>query len=150
MTTVPAALDGLVTTVRVAVSTLPAPEVRVDDGPWLSRPEEADVVAVGWTPDEGTAVEYSDVIAGLDSSQETYDVTCLASSWSGGTDMSARRARADSLVEAIRSELRKDRTLGGAVTRARLSTASVDQYQTSSGCEVAVVFVIRIDAFRRD
>lgn len=148
MTTVPSALLGLHAAATIATSTLPAPTVRVDDGPWLAKPEEADVVVIGWIPDEGTAVEYTDAIAGLASSQETYDVTCLASSWSGDTDLVARRGRADSLVEAIRAELKTDRTLGGAVTRARLATLSLDQYQTSSGCEVAIQFVVRVEAFR--
>lgn len=148
MTTVPAALLGLHTAATIATSTLPEPAVRVDDGPWLNRPEEPDVVVVGWTPDEGTAVETTDAIAGLDSSRETYDVVCLASSWSGDTNLATRRARADSLVEAIRAQLKTDRTLGGAVTRARLATLSLDQFQTSSGCEVAIQFVIRVEAFR--
>lgn len=148
MTTVPAALLGLHAAATVATSTLPEPAVRVDDGPWLNRPEEQDVVVIGWTPDEGTAVESTDAIAGLASSQETYDVVCLASSWSGDTNLATRRARADSLVEAIRAELKTDRTLGGAVTRARLATLSLDQFQTSSGCEVAIQFVIRVEAFR--
>lgn len=148
MSTVPAALDGLVTSVRVAVSALPAPTVRVDDGPWISRPEERDVVVIGWTPDEGEAVEFTDAIAGLGSSQETYMVTCLASSWSGDLGMSARRARVDAIVEAIRAELKTDRTLGGVVTRARLATRSLDQFQTSSGCEATETFVVEVTAFR--
>lgn len=148
MSTVPAALSGLVTATRVAVSTLPEPMVRVDDGPWLNRPEEQDVVVIGWTPDEGEAVEFTDAIAGLGSSQETYTITCLASSWSGEVDMAARRARVDAIVEAIRAELKTDRTLGGVVTRARLAAWSLDQYQTSQGCEATETFVVAVDAFR--
>lgn len=148
MTTVPAALLGLHAAATLAVSTLPAPAVRVDDGPWLNRPEQPDVVVIGWTPDDGTAVEHTDALAGLASSQETYDVVCLASSWSGTTDLVSRRTRADSLVEAIRAELKTDRTLGGAVARARLATLSLDQYQTASGCEVAIQFTVRVEAFR--
>lgn len=145
MSTIPAALTNLVQLVRVVL-----PGVRVEDGPWLNRPEEADVVSVGWTPEEGTAVEMTDSIAGLGSSAESYDVTCLASSWSGEVDMPARRARVDAMVEAIRAGLRTDHTLGGVVTRARLATVSLDQWQTSSGCEAAVVFTVRVDAFRTD
>lgn len=148
MSTVPAALNGLVTTARVAVSTLPEPEVRVDDGPWLNRPEEPDVVVIGWTPDEGEAVEFTDAIAGLGSSQETYSITCLASAWVGEVDMPACRARVDAIVEAIRAELKTDRTLGGVVTRARLATLSLDQYQTSSGCEATETFTVEVVAFR--
>lgn len=147
MSTVPAALATLVTTTRIAVSTLPAPAVRVDDGPWLNRPEEADVVVIGWTPEEGEAVEFTDSIAGLDSRQESYTVTCLASSWSGDVDMAARRARVDAIVEAVRAELRTNHTLDGVVTRARLATMSLDQYQTSQGCEAAETFVVAVDAF---
>lgn len=145
MSTIPAALTALVQLVTVSL-----PGVRVEDGPWLNRPEEPDVVVVGWTPDEGTAVEMADTIAGLGSSAESYDVTCLASSWSGETDMAARRARVDAMVEAVRGGLRIDHTLGGVVTRARVGTVSLDQFQTDAGCEAAVVFTVRVDAFRTD
>lgn len=130
------------------MAALPGSAVKVDDGPWLNRPEEADIVVIGWTPDEGEAVEFSDAIAGLDSSRESYTITCLASSWSGEVDMAARRSRVDEIVEAIRGQLRTDRTLGGAVNRARLATLSLDQYQTGSGCEATETFVVQVDAFR--
>lgn len=151
MTTVPAALTALVELARSRAVDLQLPgkrPVRVVDGPWLDRPSEEDVIAIGWIPDEGEAVEFTDALAGLGSSQESYDVTCLASSWSGDTDIPARRARVDTLIEAVRAGLKADQTLGGTVTRARLATLSLNQWQLPKGCEVAVAFVVHIDAFR--
>lgn len=145
MSTVPAALDALVAT---AVAVMPG--VRVEDGPWINRPEAPDVIAIGWTPDEGEAVEFDEQPAGLDASQESYDVVCLASSWSGDLSMSARRARVDALVETLRGELRRDPTLGGVVARAVLTTLALNQYQTGQGCEATEMFTVHIDAFRND
>lgn len=145
MTTIPAALDALVGLVGRT-----QPDVLVSDGPWLARPDRPDVIAVGWTPTEGEAVEMVDVDAGLETSRETYDIICLASSWSGDTAMGARRARVDGMVEQVRARLVADPTLGGAVARARLATVSLGQYQTASGAEAAVEFTVRVDAFRLD
>lgn len=154
MSTVPAALSALVALARsspaLAALRIPGqPAVRVEDGPWLDRPSEPDVICIGWEPDEGEVVTFA-ATYDLASGQESYDVVCLASSWSGGTDLPSRRARADALVEAVRAELMADPTLGGAVTRAEVTTQSWAQFQTSAGCEVPIEFVIHVEAFRLD
>jgi hypothetical protein len=130
-----------------ALNTPGQPNVRVEDGPWLERPTEPDVICVGWEPDEGEAVSLTPTYD-LGSTQESYDVVCLASSFSGGTDLAARRVRSDALVEAVRAELMADPTLGGAVTHAEVTTQSWAQFQTSSGCEVPIEFTVHVEAFR--
>jgi hypothetical protein len=151
VSTVPAALAALVERLRcspaLAGPTDSDPAVRVEDGPWLDRPSEPDVIVIGWTPDEGQAVELTHTYD-MGSGGESYDVVCLASSWSGDTDLAARRARADELVEAVRIELRADQTLGGVVTHAEITSQSWDQYQTSNGCEVPVQFTVHVEASR--
>lgn len=146
MTTVPAALTALVATAEEAL-----PGVKVGDGPWLQRPDNPDIVAIGLEdPDTARAVEFTADIAGLASEQETYTVMCLASSWTGDTDMAARRARTDEMVETIRAALKAEPTLGGVVMRARLATLSLDQFQAGNGCEAIALFAVRVDAFRLD
>ena len=153
MSTVPAALTALVQVVRsspaLAALTNGDAAVRVEDGPWLDRPSESDVIVIGWTPDEGQAVELTHTYD-MGSGRESYDVVCLASSFSGDTDLAVRRARTDELVEAVRTELQADPTLGGVVTHAEITSQSWDQYQTSNGCEVPVQFTVHVEAFRID
>lgn len=146
MTAVPAALDALVS--RFAGSGA-LQGVLVLDGPWLAVPPEPDVVVVGYSPDDVAAVEYTDTIAGLDSNREQFDVACLALAWRGETVMRTVRDRCDQLVEAMRAELVADPTLGGAVTRARLTTVSLDQDQTEQGAVATAQATVRVDAFRR-
>lgn len=146
MTSVPAALSAL-----VAIAEQALPGVLVGDGPWLQRPSDPDIVAIGLEdPDTARAVQFTEAFAGLDSTQESYDVMCLASSWTGDTDMAARRARTDEMLEILRAALRADPTMGGVVMRARLATLSLDQFQASNGCEVISLFTVHIDAYRLD
>lgn len=144
MTSVPAAVDGLLSVLRGS-STFA--RVKVEDGPWVTRPTDPDVAVIGWLPDDGPTVDWSDPIAGLDSDAETYDVQGLMSCWNGDGDIKAARDRADGLIEAFRGLLRDDPTLDGAVSRARLATGAMTQYQTSGGCEVAINFAVRVDVF---
>lgn len=144
MTSVPAAVDGLLSVLRGS-STFA--RVKVEDGPWVTRPSDLDVVVIGWLPDEGPTVDWSDPIAGLDSDSETYDVQGLVSSWDGDSVIKTARDRADGILEAIRGLLRDDPTLDGAVSRARLVSGAMTQYQTSGGCEVAINFAVRCDVF---
>lgn len=142
MTAVPAAIDALIGAFESV------PGVRVIDGPWLQRPSERDVVVVGWTPEEGSTVEFVNAIAGLGSSRETFDVSGLVSSWDGGTVMKTVRDRVDQIVEALRGRLVADPTLGGAVNRARLASAAVTQEQTDQGAVAEALFTVHVDAFR--
>lgn len=154
MSTVPAALSALVALARsspaLAALRIPGqPAVRVEDGPWLNRPTEPDVLCIGWEPDEGSAVEFAETYE-LDSSMESYDVVGLVSSWSGSTDITACRVRADALLDAFRRDLMADPTLGGVVARAEVTSRSWSQFQTGQGCEVPIEFTVHVDAFRLD
>ncbi|MGH8571249.1 MAG: hypothetical protein ACREX8_01565 [Gammaproteobacteria bacterium] len=121
--------------------------MRIEDGPWLDRPSEPDVIAIGWLPDEGASVEWTGDPAGLDSDAEVFQVQGLVSAWDGNGVMKTARDRADVLLEAIRTELRSHQTLQGAVGRARLVTMSGSQYQTDRGCEFTIEFAVRINVF---
>lgn len=145
MTTVPAALDGIINAVRSAPA---MNRVDVLYGPWLDRPSAEDVIVVGWRPDEGNTVDFEETAAGLNSDEESYDVIGLVSSWNGNSDVRGAVIRADELIESIRTVLRDDPTLTGAVTRAQMRSRSLSPYQTSQGAECAVEFVIHVNAYR--
>lgn len=154
MSTIPAALTALAERLKVSPAVvalkLPGqPPVLIQDGPWLASPSDPDVICVGWTPEEGNTVDTT-VTHDLGSRQESSDVVCMASSWGGDTDLAARRDRADALLDAVDVELAADRTLGGVVAMAEVTSHVWDQYQTKGGCQVTVQFTIHIEAFRLD
>ena len=133
-----------------AIQAASGPRVLALNGPWLQRPSEADVIVVGWLPDEGATVDFEETQAGLDSTREDFDIAGMVSSWNGDGDMGAAVDRSDELVEAIRGAINADRTLGGVVTRARLQTVSFSDHQTAQGAESALEFSVRVTAFRMD
>lgn len=119
---------------------------KVVDGPATPN-VQGDVVWVGITPDEPNT-DASDDIAGLAANRESFDVSCLARSWSGSADVAAQRTRTYALITGVRSALADDITLGGAVTRARFAGSLYQPYYTEQGqLVVDVVFRIRVDAF---
>lgn len=146
MTAVPWAIDALLNALQTAPG---MSRVKILDGPWIDRPSEQDVIAVGWLGEDGEAtVEFNSDIAGLDSTRETFDLLGRVSSWRGGTLMKPVRDAADALIETVRDVLAADRTLGGAVTRARLVTLSLREYQTTQGAVADFDFAVHVDAFR--
>lgn len=143
VSTVPAAIDALVAAIAAAL-----PGVQVVDGQPIAT--EDDVIAVAFTGLPGEAgVEMRRAQADLSygSDQESYDIVCLASAWTGGTDPKKVRDRAYELIEAVAAEVARDRTLGGTVAQAGLSTDSFAQEQTTKGAVATVRFVVHVEAF---
>lgn len=148
MSAVPAAVDGLLALMRSS-AVLSADTVLICDGPWIVRPEEPDVVVIGWLPEEGPTVAWHSDHASLLVSSTTEDFTIqgLVSAWRGDTDLKSARHRADELLEAVRVAVQRDQTLGGAVATARLFTLSQAHWQMDKGVEVPIQFGIRARVF---
>lgn len=139
----PAVLDALLAALKV----LPAlAGVRVLDGPALAGVEDPDLVAVGLTiTDSMTAVGESKPRYGQ-ARTETFDVACLAQSWSGDTEMAPRRARALALLEAVRSVLVADETVSGTCMRARIWRWTCRALQADNGAMAVAEFTVRVEA----
>lgn len=146
MTAVPAAIDGLLAVAR-SWPDLGGSGVRVDDGPWLSRPVEQDVIVIGWLPVEAPTVAWAADPASLDSEAEVFDIHSLVSAWRLDTVLKAARDRADFLLEAMRSAVRSDRTLGGVVATSRLVTLHLTSHQHAAGCSVNIEFAVQSRVF---
>ena len=144
MSAVPGAVDGLLALMRTS-AVLSADGVLICDGPWLHRPEEPDVVVIGWLPEEGPTVAWHSDHASLriDDTTEDFTIQGLVSAWRGDTDLKTARHRADELLEAVRIAVLLDQTLGGAVNFARLFTLSQAHWQMEKGVEVPIQFGIR-------
>lgn len=146
MTAMPAAVDGLLSALGASTALT---RVRIDDGPWIDRPSELDIIVIGWQPDEGNAIEWraepASPAAGDDS--EEFTIRGMVSVWRGDTNTKALRDRADEILEAIRTEVHTDPTLAGAVSRARLVTLNAAPYPTDQGWEFLIEFAIQCKVF---
>lgn len=149
VSTIPACLDALVAAARRA---LPGPDVQVTDGQPVDDISD-DIMCIGFTgdPDDVAVQSTRTQRQGTpDPDRESYDITCLASSWAGQEhDPKPVRDRAYGLVNALAAELASDPTLGRAVGRCRISTDSFAQGQTDRGAVAVVRFVVHVEAFTR-
>ncbi len=134
-------LDALVTNLTAA---MPSP-VKVVDG----QPLDGDVsgypelCVVGFSADR-PAVEITQERTGIarDRRQETLSVVCLVSVLEGSSGPGSARKVRDRvivLLNLLRDALAEDRTLGGAVNRAVLSTdMALGQSQTTDGVAATI------------
>ncbi|WP_062207979.1 hypothetical protein [Streptomyces sp. NBRC 109706] len=145
---VPDALGALVEILRAAPG---LSGVVVHDGYPGADLEDPDVLVVGWSPENDTAVEMRQDFnaAGARTRDEDFDVLCWLQSWSGDGDAGAlgeRRARAFGLLAEVENALRATNeapmapTLNGTVLWAHLTAGQVQQTRGSDGATVSVAF----------
>jgi hypothetical protein len=144
--TIPDVLDALL---AKATAALPA-TVQVIDGQPITT--EGDFMAIGYTGVPGdeavVSVRTREQLTAMPD-RETYDVTCIASTWQGDDDPRAVRVRLFDQIGALAAELAADPKLGGLVLRARLSLLSYAPEQTEDGTQANARFAINVDAFAR-
>lgn len=128
------------------------PDVQICDGQPVP-PEDAapDLICIGFTGQVGEpAVSTSQSRDQKTTSpeRESYDITCLSSSWAGEqSDPEIVRNRCYELVNYLALEVAKDQTLGGKCGKARITTGDFAQEQTTKGAVATLRFVVHIDAF---
>jgi hypothetical protein len=138
--TVPGVLAGLVALARAAL-----PGWAVFDGPPDTQSDQ-DYFAVGWH-DEEAAVSSTASAAGLVAVQESYDVRCMASAWTGDDDPVSVRTRVYAAQDAFASAVDVDSTLGGVAAQALVTDSELTQ-QLQSGSLAALTITVHIEAFR--
>jgi hypothetical protein len=149
VSTIPAVIDAIVALAQSVFSTT---DVQVlDGGPVKST--DPNVVAIGFTGIQGeVAVESTRTRQQLttDPDRESYEITCLASSWLGHeADPKEPRDYAYGIVNALAEALAENSRLGGLVMRANIRTEAFAPEQTSEGAVATVRFVIGVDAYTR-
>jgi len=152
MTTIPAAVDGLVAVCRTAL-----PDARVDDG-WDVGPYEEDTegvtvgVTVGWDED-GPAVqvdldrEQSD---GMGSDLETYRIYSSLFVSYGNEETRPLRLAIFGYYEAIKAALRAAHPLAPGVLRARMAVVDFEVRPIEGGWDARLRFVVEVSAFDRN
>lgn len=122
--------------------------VRVFDGPSVADVEDLDIAALGLAIVQ-VAAAAGTTRPGYGSDRiETFDVGGLVQSVSGDTDMTPRRVRAFELLDAVRSLLVADPTVGGKCMRAFVARWGYQPEQSVDGSSAVVTFTIRVDARR--
>lgn len=113
----------------------------VYDGPVPAAVNKGDFVLVGSTgeDDDGGAVDLELSTLGPGTwLEEVGEVVCSCWSWSGGTDLPARRAAADALTAACVTAVATDRTLGGLLVAPGLAEVTAIRYQPRQTSEGAI------------
>ncbi len=148
---IPAAIDYLVAAVR-ALPECAAP-CTVHDGFPVGSGNPA--VAIGIVPHEDGDTPNDVVHAQLGAQMEweKYEIPCVVEAWVGGGEEAAKPARdaAFTILNAIVTRVRQDRTLGGALHSGAALLTGVRMDQTSAptqageGRTCQVAFVVRCE-----
>lgn len=128
-------IASLVTVFDTAVS------VDVYDGPVPTSVNKSDFVLVGSTgeEDDGAVVELALSDTGPGTwFDETGEVVCSVWSWSGNTDLAARRVAAAANAVACINAVKANRTLSGLLVAPGLAEVSVLNYQPRQTSEGAI------------
>jgi hypothetical protein len=143
--TVPACLAGMVTTFTAHI-----PNVTVNKGPVLGASSRKEVVLVGWDDVNdvpSVQLDWHDSDAARARMQERYTVSGAVLVTSGSTGLDPFIARAFQILGGIGAALTADKTLGGAVTEAKLASASLDLSQAAAGSVVRIPYSVTVLAF---
>lgn len=148
MTAVPAAIDALIAMARSSNS-IGGSGVRVDDGPWLSPPDDQELMVIGWVPIEGPTVAWVEDRVSLSGPQsEIFDVHNYIRIWRPDAVLKSARDRADQVFEAIRAIVRADVTLMGSVDSAQVAAQHLTSRKHSTGgCSVTIDFAVQCQVF---
>ncbi len=138
--TAPAALAGLVATLQAGM------ETQVIDSAVVSDAAGSEVVNVGWQTEDQPAVEATLEPETQAADREQYTIN-NAVRVLNARDIVAARARAFVLFGQVGTLIKADRTLGGAVMLARVSSWSFEPQQGSGGALATILFSVDCDAW---
>lgn len=128
--------------------------VEVVDGPPTGDMSAPEYVAVGWQLDgeESVQIVQDFNAAGARTRDEDFAILCWLETWTGDSDVSARRVRAFELLAVVENAIRASGgsptapTLDGSVLWSHLTNAVLKQANTDQGVRVGVAFTIACHA----
>jgi hypothetical protein len=144
---IPAAIDALLEIVGAAPDLA---GVQVIDGPPVGDMSEQDYLSIGWQPDSEEAVQMVQDFnaAGARTRDEDFTILCWLDTWTGDSDVKARRDRAFALLAVIEDAIRASGasptapTLNGTVLWAHLTGALLKQANTDQGTRAGIAFTV--------
>lgn len=144
---IPAAIDALL---EILAAEDGLSDVRVLDGPPVGDMSDQDYVAIGWQPDSEEAVQMDQDFnaAGARTRDEDFTILCWLDTWTGDSDVRARRVRAFALLAVIEDAIRASGasptapTLNGTVLWAHLTGGLLKQANTDQGVRAGIAFTI--------
>ena len=142
-------INAAITGLLAAINAQALANVDVFDGPPpVDSYANADAISVGWQSDSSDVVTFTVdwVTMGAVRAEEHYDILCELETTGGDSDVTARRARAIVLRDAVAAAITTDRTLGGAVRLAHMTTGKLITEQTDRGVTVACQFAVSCEA----
>ena len=143
MTAIPEVLDALTELWRASPLVQEA-GIRPDqilDGPPVTY-LYSEGVAIGASR-EDNSVEFFSSATGLDTQDERFNVNCITWAGYGDTTFKPLRDKCDSFLAALDNALATDRSLGGVISNAWLTSGAITQEQTGNGALVMVEFTIQ-------
>lgn len=145
MTAIPEVLDRLTAIWQAAQPAGLRPD-QVHDGP-VTQYVGTEGVAVGASA-EDLSVELTQPASDVGGGQgERATVTCMIWSGSGSTTFKPLRDRVDAIQDALEQALATDRTLGGVVSYAELTSGAWSQLQTGNGALVRAEIRVAVTRF---
>lgn len=145
----PAAMDALVTTFTEWPG-LGGGGVTVRDGPSASQATIKEIVSVGYTGGEDDNDAESTLLTeglGGNVDREQFTIRCAAAVLRGSDDVAGARKRAYELLAEAGAALAANRSLGGSVMRAMISSHSLTMDLATNGAQAMVVFEVSCDAY---
>lgn len=137
--TAPAAIAGLVATLQAGMTT------KVLDSAVVSDASGQEAVNVGWQTEDQASIDMTfdpyTSAADLETAIINNAVRVLKSK-----DVVAARVRAFALFAEVGTLIKADRTLGGAVMRAWISSGSFEPQQGRGGALATILFAVTYEA----
>jgi hypothetical protein len=124
--------------------------VQVLDGPPVGDQSDQDYVAVGWQDgsEESVQIVQDFASAGARTRDENFAILCWLDTWTGDSDVSARRVRAFELLAVVENAIRASGgsptapTMNGSVQWAHLTNAVLKQANTQDGVRAGIAFTV--------
>ena len=144
---VPGAINALLAILRADAG---LSGVQVLDGPPVGDQADQDYVAVGWQDgsEESVQIVQDFAYAGARTRDEDFAILCWLDTWTGDSEVSARRVRAFELLAVVENAIRASGgsptapTLNGAVLWAHLTNAVLKQANTPDGVRAGIAFTV--------
>jgi hypothetical protein len=144
----PTMIDKIITALGAA-ATLTG--IRVFDGAEVDDSYPSDAIAIGHDGSFGDAEMQAGSITNnpqnfTDQHQEDGSISCALWTQDGGTDLTAKRTRAFSVLSKIDTVIRADPTFTGTCFYSYLQSGNVGYAQTQMGSAVIITFTITYQA----